>query len=61
MYHTCLFGKFPTNNLKFIADISTIEIPGFYYIKLEFNHPFPVLPIKLDKLIFPEGKIEGLF
>jgi hypothetical protein len=61
MYHTCLFGKFPINNLKFTKNVNTLEHPGFYYVKLEFIHTFPVLPIKTDKLIFPEGEVEGLF
>jgi hypothetical protein len=60
MYHSCLLDNFPDNNL-FFSNQSIINQPGFYFIKMKYFCNIPILPIKTDKLYFPEGEIEGLY
>jgi len=61
MYHSCLTGAFPIDKFEFIEDIQTIDKPGFYFIEIEYESHIPILPIKQDKLLFPKGRIKGLY
>ena len=61
MYLSCMGGEFPINELDFVEDSLNLHIPGFYHIEIEYYADFPILPIKTSKLIFPQGKITGLF
>lgn len=61
MYHSCLYGRFPVEGLLFSEDVSNLEQPGFYHITVEYYTTFPVLPVKLEKLYFPQGVVSGLY
>jgi hypothetical protein len=41
--------------------INNIKHPGFYWIKFRQDLEFPILPIKLDKLLFCNGIFEGWY
>ena len=61
MYLSCMGGEFPIDELKFIENPIHIDAPGFYHIEIEYYGNLPILPIKKNKLIFPQGKLKGLF
>lgn len=41
--------------------IKDLSIPGFYWIEFIQELEFPILPIKLDKLMFVNGKLSGWY
>ena len=61
MYHSCLFGDFPKDGLSFVENVGSVDKPGFYHIHIEYFTWLPVLPVKRSKLLFPEGRVVGLF
>lgn len=61
MYLSCMAGAFPTNSLTLVESPKNMDIPGFYFIEIEYYGEIPVLPVKRDKLIFPAGKLRGLY
>lgn len=61
MYLSCMGGEFPVDELSFIEKPTHFNIPGFYHIEIEYYGNLPVLPIKKNKLIFPQGKLSGIF
>ena len=61
MYHSCLGGDFPIKKLRFCDKLTSIEQPGFYKVKLKLSADMPVLPVKRDRLLFPQGVVDGIF
>ncbi len=62
MYQHCMGSDLPYNRLVFeTLQTGKVDRPGFYYIKLTYATQLPVLPVKLEKLIFPAGVIQGWY
>jgi hypothetical protein len=61
MYAQCMLEKFPVGEPYFKLEIKKIEKSGFYYIKYKSNMDLPILPYKSNKLLFPNGNLEGIF
>jgi hypothetical protein len=61
MYAQCMCEKVLGGEIIESNIIKGIENPGFYWIRFEQNLEFPILPIKLDKLIFANGIFEGWY
>lgn len=60
MYPNIMKGLFPKNKESFIKDPIKIK-NGFYKVGFYSNIKFPVLPIRGDKLYFPNGNYEGVY
>jgi len=54
MYALCLQESLPANNYYFCKP-DNFDLPGFYKITFSSKLEYPVLPIKTDKLYFPNG------
>ncbi len=61
MYQSCMLEPLPYDNFTYQQNNLDINIPGFYYVSVEYYNDLPILPIKTDKLYFKEGKIRGWF
>lgn len=61
MYQRCIAGNFPTGRLSFTENVNDLDRPGFYYIEISCTAYMPVLPLKQDKLLFPQGQFSGLY
>jgi len=59
MYNQCMQEILPYGEFLFKDKGLDLSIPGFYYIEIEYYNNYPILPIKTDKLFFPNGLIRG--
>lgn len=60
MYALCLQENLPAGGYYFCKP-TKIELPGFYKITFQSNMEYPVLPVKTDKLYFPNGTYTGTY
>ena len=61
MYAQCMLEKFPHGKLNLKHQNLSINNPGFHTIQFECDDYLPFLPIRADKLIFPNGKLIGTY
>ena len=62
MYTNRLKEEYPCDNPEFIEKIEKIVDPGFYSISVESDGFYlPVLPYRLDKLVFANGFFSGVY
>lgn len=59
MYQQCMEEALPSGDFDFIDVNCDINIPGFYYILLDYENYLPILPTKSEKLYFKQGKVSG--
>ncbi len=61
MYHMCMLEDIPFGDFKYETTNLNINIPGYYYITIEYYTNMPILPEKTNKLMFRDGVVTGLF
>jgi len=62
MYHLSMYEPVPDGLFTLEDNFSNdVYLPGFYYIEAEIYSDIPVLPIKLDKLMFTNGYVTGWY
>lgn len=61
MYAQCMKEKVLGGEIFESDLVKDIKEPGFYWIKFKQNMFLPILPIKRDKLLFPNGVFEGWY
>lgn len=61
MYTSVMQESIPYGNYKYEQDPETIDLPGFYSISCNVKSFLPILPLKKNKLVFPEGAVSGIF
>lgn len=60
IYALCLLENLPASDYYF-CNPTNIELPGFYKITFCSNLDYPILPVKTDKLYFPNGTYTGTY
>lgn len=61
MYSQCMMEKVLGGEIYESNIILNTDQPGFYWIKFKQDLDFPILPIKLNKLMFVNGEFEGWY
>lgn len=61
MYAQCMSEKVLGGMITYSELMKNIEEPGIYYVKFRQNLNMPILPVKGEKLLFPNGEFEGWY
>lgn len=61
MYSQCMSEKVLGGEIISSNIITSLDNPGFYWIKFRQNLEYPILPIKTNKLLFVNGIFEGWY
>lgn len=61
MYAQCMCEKVLGGEIFESNIITSLDVPGFYWIKFKQDLEIPILPIKTNKLLFANGTFEGWY
>lgn len=61
MYSQCMLQKFPIGPGRFIINNLDVKKIGFHAIKFSCDNYLPFLPYRVDKLMFCNGVMSGVF